>query len=311
MKKEIKKFLLEGKTFKEIADILEIDCQELRSSYSAPTFTLKAGVEIEGYSLKSRSTLCRVVEENTDININTQGWSSGSTKNASWVITTDGSIKDVPKEALEKHSSGRSIGFEIVSPPLVGSAFMGQTREVLRVLRSKDLVGEEGLFKTNKYCGIHIHISHEGLSANQKENVYDAYRFLETEINGMMSHSRVYNKLNGGRSFCKNVGKLDYTQACEGMDGKYWSVRVTRETFEFRRHSSSTSLRKIKMWVLILQQLYNWAIEHSNVFTLGKSKEAPYLREVIDNEVLLDYYNQRKNKFDIQKEEKRKPKTLA
>jgi hypothetical protein len=216
-KLEIIERLHQGETFKDMADLGT--SSELLCQFPYPELSIKFGIELEGFCSLTRRQLAYEMMSRLDISVGTSPWSGESSSRDTWSITTDGSIKDLPRNHPEDK------GYEIVSPPLDNNS-LPELKKVMSLLRNERILGDN-TWKTNKSCSVHVHVGVEGLTEARKKNFYDLYRFLEPEIDKMLPDSRVNNTMRNGESYCASVTNLSYEKNRGGNHGKYWSVRVS------------------------------------------------------------------------------------
>lgn len=302
-RESVKTFLFSGLTYRDISKELDISLDILKKSFNVPRLELKFGVEIEGFSFFSREEIKNVINNNSDIDISLKHWEQQSTNEENWNITTDGSI-NLP--TIENNSTifPERKGYEIVSPPLVGGKGLKELNTILEIIRDPKLM-EDKIYLTNKSCSIHIHLCVEQLKKSEIKKIYNLYQYFEESIDKMLPASRIYDKSrNNNSSYCESIKHLSFKDAFKGDYGKYWSLKISSNipTIEFRKHSGSTSFIKIRNWILILQQLYNFAISNEDIYKMSEIKRNSLsLHSILYYPVLMGYYNERKRKFDKQK----------
>jgi len=243
-------------------------------------FNRNFGIEIEGFSLLTRKDIAEIVQAE-GLACAAVPWNSSTRVFDSWAITTDGSIKDLPRGMPE------SKGYEINSPILVGEEGLRDLRVLLDVIRNpKKMRGN--IFRTNKTCAVHVHIDRSGISLDKLEIILQVYRHYEDEINLIFPMSRIEPS---GKDFSKDLKRVSLEKVMGGY--KYVSVRVTDGTLEFRKHGATTNYEKIYRWIQIISLL----IDTSLVLEVDCFSDLPYLRDLIQDPELLNYYNSRVKKF--------------
>jgi hypothetical protein len=302
-RESVKTFLFSGLTYRDISKKLQISLETLKKSFNVPSLELKFGVEIEGFSVASREEIKNIIDNNSTIDISLKDWENQSTKEKNWIITTDGSI-NLP--TIESNSTvfPERKGYEIVSPPLVTKKEIKDLKKILEIVRNPKLMGHK-IYLTNKSCSVHIHLCVEQLEKSEIKKIYNLYQYFEEDIDKMLPASRIYDKSrNNNSSYCESISNLSFADAFKGDYGKYWSLKISSSipTIEFRKHSGSTSFIKIRNWILILQQLYNFAISNEDIYKMSENKRNSLsLHGILYYPVLMAYYNERKRKFDKQK----------
>lgn len=147
-------------------------------------------------------------------------------------------------------------GFEVVSPPMSGTAGIEEVKKVVTILN-------EAGCDVRRNCGIHVHIEVSDLSAEHIANIYNRYRKFETQIDAFMPASR--RGTLGGNGYCRSLlthPVLDPQETpeatCSGRPTRYLKVNLSSfakyGTVEFRHHGGSLNTAKIANWINFLQQ---------------------------------------------------------
>jgi hypothetical protein len=288
MKEKIKNLLFKGLTLEQISNQLNISAKALKEEVNKsgyPKLKYSVGVELEGYSTLGYSSLLNTLKQN-GVDISFRSWQEQSLTGVNnWTLTTDGTVKGFKGQNGEK-------GMEIVSPPLRS---LDSLEKILELIRDGEVMdGKHNMFKTNKTCGLHIHFGTEGMDKEMLKKVYTTYRLFEPFLDLILASSRL-NNVN-----CNTIKNLSFDNAIKVETKKYWSVRtkIDRVTIEFRKHQSSTNFNKIRNWILILQQLIQYAEKTTLISILEKEPSFSYFYEIISNPNLIAYYNARKYSFE-------------
>lgn len=207
------------------------------------TFTRKFGIEIEAYGV-GRSTLLSALRR-TGLSVICESRSTAAPN--AWKVTSDASI------------SG-ALGFEIVSPILIGEEGMEQVRKVSQALISCRA-------KINRTCGLHVHFDAQSMGIETWKRLYKNYIKLEDTIDSMMPTSRRSN------TYCKSLkindietrinGCRTVTQIANLYGSRYFKVNAEsytkHNTVEFRQHSGTIEIEKIENWVRFLDGLVKYS----------------------------------------------------
>ena len=154
-----------------------------------------------------------------------------------WKIVTDAS--------LQPTRYGEGVGLEIVSPVLRGVEGEEAVKVVCEVLSR---IGA----RVNRTCGLHVHISNEGLSPQRKRKLYAAYGAVEHHIDSFMPVSRRASN-NSFLQSCRlaSYGSTRYTKLNVAM------LERSHPTVEFRQHSGTTEAGKILPWIRFCKAFIN------------------------------------------------------
>ena len=167
------------------------------------------------------------------------------TTRSHWKIVYDGTV------------SCGSFGGELVSPVLQGGAGLEELRKVLEALNSftEVNIGEN----INYECGVHVHLSYDGMNVSHVKNIYRRYAHYEDTIDTWFPKSR---RANSNR-WCKTIQDNRVLQRIANYSDSL--VRMSRlvgtryvklnlqslsrhGTIEFRQHAGSTDFEKISNW---------------------------------------------------------------
>ncbi len=210
------------------------------------------GVEIEftGALLRTVETEMQAILAGTNIEVALEGYNH--TTSAHWKITTDNTVSE--NYSL---STGDGFGGELVSPVLEGEAGLLELKKVLEALNSVQGVTVD--FR----CGLHVHLSWDGMTTTHVKNIVRRYAAYETQIDGWMPRSR---KANNSR-WCSSIVSSNYPlrkianhqgtlDRMVSLAGRYYKVNLQSlgryGTVEFRQHSGTTDYSKISAWVKFL-----------------------------------------------------------
>ena len=95
-----------------------------------------------------------------------------------WKIVTD--------QSVNRTGTGLGRGLELVSPVLRGEDGLALAFQAVNALQSAG-------GRTDKTCGLHIHLGMDGLNGQQVIKVLDLYAANQTEINSLIAKSRWNN----------------------------------------------------------------------------------------------------------------------
>lgn len=215
----------------------------------------KFGVEIEftGAETQTVANEMQTILAGTGIEIYREGYNH-STRNH-WKVTTDATVTE-----SRNYRDGSGYGGELVSPVLEGEAGLQELNQILDALNQVD----NGAVKVDRRCGIHVHLSWDGMTTDHVKEVYKRYAQYETEIDAWMAPSRRGNNSRWCASIATNnrhgLRAVEaYTGTLRGMAslcGRYYKVNLQSlsryGTVEFRQHGGSTEFEKIGAWVKFL-----------------------------------------------------------
>lgn len=193
------------------------------------------GIEIEAYNI----SMAQAERAINDAGISCRQESYGHSRPRQWKIVTDGSVPN---------------GFEVVSPVLSGEAGLEDVKKVCRALADAGA-------RVDKRCGLHVHVSAQGLTAADIKNVMERYARFEGEIDGFMPFSRRSNN----NTYCKSVvgwvnqARRHFASATTVdavvrlMNDRYYKINLQaylrHGTIEFRQHSGTCNAEKTSNWV--------------------------------------------------------------
>lgn len=180
-------------------------------------------------------------------------------KYSKWKVERDGSVPS---------------GGEVVSPILQGAEGFLQVAKVTKAIQS---VGG----KTNRRCGLHVHIGMKDLSklerANLVENWWKAYPVLRR----LVGKSRWNNRYAACPSFnrvAQILGVLRDGTANEPYGVKYEALNIQPfkniGTYEFRLHQGTLNASKIEAWVRFLLAFIENSQKQINVASLNELIDA-------------------------------------
>lgn len=211
--------------------------------------TFKFGVEIEFVDASTRDVALQLQRDG--INAGLGGYTERAYTSGAWKVTTDQTVSD-----CRNWSTGEGYGGELVSPVLEGEQGF---QELQRVLDSLNRVSN---MRVDRRCGLHVHLSWDGMTVEWVQNVIHRYKKFEGTIDGWMAESR-----RGGNSrWCRGLSDSAFRDALS-YDGDSLS-RLSRlcsryhkvngealdkhQTVEFRQHQGTTDYQKISNWIKFL-----------------------------------------------------------
>lgn len=168
----------------------------------------------------------------------------------------------------------RSVGWEVVSPILVGEEGLTQVIKVCNKLT--EFLEEHEFLKINYRCGLHITLATWLDSEERKESFINHIKALEPGLFSLVSPSRLfefdpedgtYNLTDHNRYCIPISGKSNE----EIEDDRYLSVNLTKmgideddepHLVEVRMHNGTTESRKIIPWISLWMHIVNSAAYH-------------------------------------------------
>lgn len=179
-----------------------------------------------------------------------------------WKIVTDQSVNG--------RGTGLGRGIELVSPILRGEEGLELADKALNALLSAG-------GKTDKTCGLHVHIGYDGLTGKQVVRALDYYAANQEWVNALIAKSRWRN------IFCQPLDSYTRSSRCvrtlenaenesDTQDAKQWLGQFDRYhavnlhafqkygTLEFRQHQGTLSGEKLTSWVRFLLALTEKAV---------------------------------------------------
>lgn len=183
------------------------------------------GVEIEMYNVNASRVAAALTLNG--ISCYVEGYNHATRDH--WKIVGDGSV--------------RGFGAcELVSPILNGADGLAQIDQVCRVL-------SENNAKVNRSCGLHVHHDASDFRKDQLHKVVKVYQRVEKHVDSFMPESRRGNN----NYYCHSVLSSGEAIAREGVS-RYYKLNLQsffrHGTIEFRHHSGTVDVDKIKNWVL-------------------------------------------------------------
>lgn len=181
---------------------------------------------------------------------------------------------------------------EVVSPILRGVDGVTHLKDVCTALANANA-------KVNKSCGLHVHISAEGLTEEDQMNIYRLYAKAERVIDTFMPKSRRGSE----NCYCRSIANYIGKSKREVLQlGRYHKVNlmalISHNTIEFRQHSGTVEYEKIKNWISFCAGLVEY------VKTTDVNLENVSINSIDDimwiNTELKEYYKSRKAHFDSQ-----------
>lgn len=181
---------------------------------------------------------------------------------------------------------------EVVSPILTGADGVIHLKDVCTALANANA-------KVNKTCGLHVHISAEGLQEHQILKVFNLYSKAEKVIDTFMPKSR----RGDDNCYCHSLmGATASSVAGVQRYGRYLKVNLcalrTHNTIEFRQHSGSVEYDKIKNWIIFCAGLVEY------VKTTDVNLENVSINSIDDimwiTSDVKEFYKARKAHFDSQ-----------
>lgn len=205
------------------------------------------GVEIEAFGISRQRAAQAITQAGYDALV--EGYNHNVRPH--WKVTTDASI---------------SNGFEVVSPVLQGEQGVKAVRDVCKALVRAGA-------KVDRRCGLHVHVSVDGLGIVDLRNLMARYIRHEETIDKIMPRSRRGNSNEYCRSNAQALGGLDqfrnnnfrsideFTEIFRSCvrrnvfvsDARHVKLNILsvirQGTVEFRQHSGTVNATKATNWV--------------------------------------------------------------
>jgi hypothetical protein len=188
-----------------------------------------------------------------------------------WKIVTDASLS----------GPAGYLGLEFVSPPLNDEG-VPQIDAVCRVLQANGA-------RTNKSCGLHVHIGAQHLGLDTLKRLALLYIENEDVIDSLMPPSRRRNANERYLASPKATADLgmirravNVQQIAGGVRGGLSPNRFTKlnltsywkhGTVEFRQHSGTVDAEKIKRWVYFCQKLVDVAATDQPIVVPARTQQ--------------------------------------
>lgn len=199
------------------------------------------GVEIEFVGISIEQAITAL--ENAGIPVNRRlSYGYNHTNQAeAWKVVTDASVAG---------------GAELVSPILSGSEGIEAARKAAEAI---DAAGATA----NRTCGLHVHVSADGLTARDIGNLARRYAKFEEDIDLIMPRSRRGNSNRYCQSFKSWYDSSAVVRAFERAESvrsacgvqydRFKKLNLTayarHNTVEFRQHSGTVNANKITNWI--------------------------------------------------------------
>ena len=178
---------------------------------------------------------------------------------SNWKVERDGSVP---------------TGGEVVSPILQGAEGFAQIAKVTKAIQS---VGG----KTNRRCGLHVHIGMKDLSklerANLVENWWKAYPVLKRLVGKSRWNNR-YSSCPSVNRVAQILGVLRDGTVNEPYGVKYEALNIEPfnkiGTYEFRLHQGTLNASKVEAWVRFLLAFIENSQKQINVASVNELIDA-------------------------------------
>lgn len=215
----------------------------------------KFGVEIEftGATTQTVANEMQTILQGTGIQVCREGYNHVTRSH--WKVTTDATVTE-----NRNYRDGSGYGGELVSPVLHGEAGLQELKQILDALNQVD----NGAVRVDRRCGVHVHLSWDGMTVDHVKEVYKRYAQYEADIDAWMAPSRRGNNsrwcasiANNNRHGLRDVEAYSGTLSrMANLCGRYYKVNLQSlgryGTVEFRQHGGSTEYAKIGAWVKFL-----------------------------------------------------------
>ena len=222
-----------------------------------------------------------------------------------WRIVTDNSLS-CPR-------GGECNKFELVSPILKGGNGLTKVDRVLKALNTISSV------EVGKTMGFHVHVDVSKLSCNELVKICQNFIKYERAMDSLMPPSRRkndYSKSNekaitsndphSALASCENLS--DLAGIMNPNNCRYYKLNLQnlvtgkQTTLEFRQHSGSANISKIKNWIRFCTTFVHNSAKFDAPFSLRKVVDDDELFEmlmvhVIDDRYLREFYRERRNEL--------------
>ena len=224
-----------------------------------------------------------------------------------WRIVVDSSIS-CPR-------GGECNKFELVSPILKGGSGLTEVDRVLKALNTITSV------EVGKSMGFHVHVDVSKLSCHELVKICQNFIKYERAMDSLMPPSRrkdaqfycksnekaiTSNNPHGALADCKSSADLARIMNPNGV--RYYKLNLQnlvtgrQPTLEFRQHSGSSNISKIKNWIRFCTTFVHNSAKFDAPFSLRKAVDDDELFEmlmvhVIDDRYLREFYRERRNEL--------------
>ena len=284
------------------------------------------GIELELTTSSDFTTLdvTNSIRSNAHVAIEdmTNDYTGASSRIDIWRIVLDSSIacsRDRPN----------CTSFELVSPKLHGGSGLSEVHRVIQALT--EIHNSPSTIQVNKSMGFHVHIDVSQLTTSQLIKVCQNFVKYEDAMDTIMPHSRRH-----GNRYCKSnklaVGSVRVSSkernaklaACESNEelanlmnpgnDKYYKLNLLphvsrrQSTIEFRHHSPSFNVEKIKNWIRFCMAFVHNSAKYNAPSHLSSDIDDDELFEmlmmyVVKDRFLCNFY--RKRRIEVAKNRKR------
>lgn len=235
----------------------------------------RCGVEIECFGKTPQVDATYIMNRLTlaDMNSSVHSHTNVTTAPRVWSVTTDGSIRifNCPEGGDKSNpdyiGTRMPNGMELVSPPM-------RIQDLYQDLKRLDTVFFTNL-ETNPTCSTHVHHSVESCGPKEREAIFLLYQHLEPQLDRMLPAWRTNNRFRGGESYCGSVKAINYTGA--GTTEKYFSLRVTSNTFEFRKYGEYQGSLATLVWVGITHMIVKYGSDNWEKILKWAKKGGKYM----------------------------------
>lgn len=228
-----------------------------RRSTTGRTF----GIEAEFFGITPATAVAAL--RAAGINAEYRGYTHQVT--TSWKIVTDASV----------NSTGTGTGgLELVSPILRGEAGLQEAATAVNALR---MAGA----RVDRSCGLHVHVGMGRLSGASIMKILDLYAANQSNINGMVTRSRITSNYCSPLSHrggyrgniydqFRTMTRTAEMKATARSFGRYNVVNINAYakygTLEFRQHQGTLNGEKVTAWVQFLMALIEKAVSMDDAF---------------------------------------------
>lgn len=262
-----------------------------RSSMPAPAprtprrikFTYTFGVEMETYNCNPVDFMMAARENGFEVIDHTARYNGCHTDIQQFKLVPDASLTgNNTAECVTPALNGNNNGFASLKACCKALARVGA--------------------KTNKSCGLHVHIGARSLSDSDYCNVFVNYMRLETAIESFLAPSRRGSNSRWCYSLRRHEQRVLFATTISEMRqaldyDRYHRVNAEaydrHQTIEFRQHQGSTNFTKISHWVKFLAKLVEYSKTNRLAENIDRIEDIPFLTKAEKN-----YFINRRAEFE-------------
>lgn len=213
-----------------------------------------------------------------------------------WVLTGDMSLNSEFPSDYKYNKDVYRQNRELISPILFGEEVLS-IKTLCDVLNEINPVINAPTAFVNDSCGLHVHISVEGNTEEERKSIYYCYAAIRDQL-----FKVIYDKRLTSRWAKKNDNT--YEDALND-NCRYKDINLktrNKNTFEYRISHPTLDPNHIISWALILHAIHEYGEEHN---CTKDSKLNLY--DVLQYPILWNYYNEQHHKLVFRERKKEVP----